>query len=473
MNEPEQGKMEPAAYEFDPEILREYDIRGLVGKSLKESDAYTIGLAFGTKIRRAGGSRVCVGYDGRHSSISLSDALIKGLVATGVDVDNIGLGPTPMLYFAVKDKMFDGGIMVTGSHNPPEYNGFKLTLQSSPVFGKDIKALGEVAAAGDFEVAEKPGTVRRVDVSDMYVERLIRDFTGTRKVKIAWDSGNGSAGAVLHKLVSKLPGQHTLLFDDVDGDFPNHHPDPVVDENLVDLQKVVEEQNCDFGIAFDGDGDRIGIVDENGDIIRCDILMAIYAKEVLADNPEAVIIGDVKCSNVMFDEIARLGGTPLMWKTGHSLVKAKMAETKALLAGELSGHIFFADKYYGYDDALYCAVRLIGILCDSEEPLSAMISHLPKLYSTPELRIDVPEAEKFNIVEKMVADLKSRESDDLKVDTTDGIRVKTPDGWWLLRASNTQPALVARAEGSSRGGIDRLKEMLKEEAEKLGYDVSF
>ncbi len=459
-------------HKFDPSVLREYDIRGKVGQTLTMHDAFALGLAFGTKIRRDGGSRVCVGYDGRHSSPDLANALIHGLTLTGVDVENVGLGPTPMLYFAVKDKMSDGGIMVTGSHNPPEYNGFKITLQSGPVFGEGILELGKIAESGDFETG-KEGTARKIDIKDTYIERLLRDFEGTRDLKVAWDVGNGAVGAVLHDLVARLPGDHVLLFDDVDGNFPNHHPDPTVDENLVDLQQAVREQACDLGIAFDGDGDRIGVVDSKGNIIRCDILMAIYAKDVLDNNPGATIIGDVKCSQVMFDEIARLGGLPVMWKTGHSLIKSKMAETKALLAGELSGHIFFADKYYGFDDALYCSVRLLDSLSDNEDTLTSLLAHLPSLYNTPELRFEVDDSEKFELVERLAKDLKARQNAELQLDTIDGVRVSTPDGWWLLRPSNTQNVLVTRAEASSRGGIDRLKEMVVNEVKKLGYEIQF
>ncbi len=469
----QQPDFETGPYSFDKSILREYDIRGKIGSTLSERDAFALGLAFGTKIKRAGGSTVCVGYDGRHSSPDLARALMSGLLKTGLDVENIGLGQTPMLYFAVKDRMSDGGIMVTGSHNPPEYNGFKMTLQSGPVFGDAVQEIGEIAKSGEFVLAAEDGMLRDVDIAETYIDRLMKDFDGGRELKIAWDAGNGVVGAILHKLVARLPGEHVLLFDDVDGSFPNHHPDPTVDENVRDLQRAVREQGCDFGVAFDGDGDRIGVVDEKGNIIRCDTLMAIYARDVLDNYPGSVIIGDVKCSQVMFDEIARLGGKPLMWKTGHSLIKSKMNETKARLAGELSGHIFFADKYYGFDDALYCAVRLMNAASDSDGPLSSLLEHLPSLYSTPELRFEVDDAEKFALVEKLAQSLKEKESEDFQINDIDGVRVTTPDGWWLLRPSNTQNVLVTRAESSSRGGIDRLKEMVTEEVRKLGYEIAF
>lgn len=463
---------EPAdtkAHNFHPTVLREYDIRGIVGETLSEGDALALGKAFGTHIKRQGGHKVCVGYDGRHSSPAMADALIDGLVSTGMQVENVGLGPTPMLYFAVKDRMADAGVMVTGSHNPSHYNGFKMTQQSGPVFGEIIQQIGALAAAGDFETGD--GEQMDVDVKDTYVDRLLKDFEGRSDMTVAWDAGNGAAGEILQRLTEKLPGNHILLYEDIDGDFPNHHPDPTVDKNLADLREAVAQNNCDLGIAFDGDGDRIGVVDEKGTILRCDILMTIYARDVLEENPGAAIIGDVKCSKVMFEEIARLGGNPVMWKTGHSLIKAKMAELKAPLAGELSGHIFFADKYYGFDDALYCAIRLLN--ATAEDNLSTLTKDLPTLHSTPETRIEVDEAEKFGIVPKVVENLKKIDNDQMQIDDIDGIRVTQPEGWWILRPSNTQNALVARIEGESEEALAMLKTMLQDELKKVGYDIVF
>ncbi|GJL84301.1 MAG: phosphomannomutase [Micavibrio sp.] len=466
-----------SGYNFDPTILREYDMRGQVGKNLSEDDAFALGQAFGTYVKRhpktekGRRTKFCVGYDGRTTSPGLAEALIKGLISTGAKVDHIGLGPTPMLYFAVKDHMADAGVMITGSHNPPDYNGFKMTLQSGPVFGETIQELGKIAAEGDFETGDD-GLVNDIDIQDTYVERLMKDFDGGRPLKIAWDNGNGAAGEILRRLTQKLPGEHILLYDDIDGQFPNHHPDPTVDENLIDLKKTVLEQNCDLGIAFDGDGDRIGVVNELGDILRCDILMTIYARDILAETPGASIIGDVKCSQVMFDEIKRLGGNAVMWKTGHSLVKAKMAELKAPLAGELSGHIFFADKYYGFDDALYCAIRLINAACEAEN-LSSLTKDLPVLHNTPEIRCEVEEDKKFGIVPQITERLKADKNEDISIDDIDGIRVTTQDGWWLLRPSNTQNVLVARMEASSAEGLERLKAMAGDELKKLGYNLEY
>lgn len=460
-------------HEFDPSILREYDIRGIVDETLSAQDAYALGLAFGTMLARTNANRVAVGYDGRPSSPSYSEALVEGLKATGMAVDIIGVGPTPMLYFAVKDLMEDGGIMITGSHNPSEYNGFKIMLRSGPLYGDGIQELGRIAASGDFIFGE--GSAREIDVRDVYVDRLIRDFSGGRELKVAWDAGNGAAGEIMHKLAARLPGEHILLYDDIDGTFPNHHPDPTVDDNLKDLQQMVREQGCDLGIAFDGDGDRIGVIDEAGKVIRCDMLMSIYARGVLNDLPDAPIIGDVKCSGAFFDEVKRLGGEPVMWKTGHSLVKAKMSELRAPLAGELSGHIFFADKYYGFDDALYCAIRLLNEIGADEIPLSGHLSHLPKLYNTPEVRFTVDESEKFGLVDKIKDAItrKAEEDESLEVNDIDGVRVSTEDGWWLVRPSNTQNVVVIRLESTSQEGLDRLKKMVSDEMRAQGQTISF
>ncbi len=467
--------MSQAAHKFSNSILREYDIRGIVGETLTEEDAYALGCAFGTKIIREGGKQVCVGYDGRTSSPVFAEKLIDGLTSTGVNVENVGLGPTPMLYFAVKDRKADGGIMITGSHNPPEYNGFKMTLQAAPIFGEAVQELGRIAAAGDFEQGN--GKVTTPDIQDDYVNRLYQDLKIDRPLNIVWDNGNGAAGEILRRLTAKMEannqGKHILLFDDIDGQFPNHHPDPTVDENLVDLKKAVLENGFDLGIAFDGDGDRIGVVDEKGDILRCDALMTIYAKDVLSRNPGAAIIGDVKCSQMMFDEIARLGGRPIMWNTGHSLVKAKMTEENAPLAGELSGHIFFKDGYYGFDDALYCGVRLMNAVAETQAPFSSLSAHLPQLHNTPEVRIEVEEETKFTLVPKIAENLKSRVSDDFQINDIDGVRVTTPNGWWLLRPSNTQNVLVSRVEADNEENLNALKKMVEEEVAKIGYDFKF
>ena len=456
------------AHTFDPTVLREYDIRGIVGKTLTEDDARAVGRAFGSIVVRGGGTSACVGYDGRLSSPGFAAAMIEGLASTGLKVNGIGLGPTPMLYFACKHLNADAGVMITGSHNPPDYNGIKMVTSAGPVYGDQILEIGAVAAAGDF-VTGAGGAVD-IAVDEAYLDRLLADYDGTRELTVAWDGGNGAAGDILRRMTARLPGRHILLYDDIDGTFPNHHPDPTIPENLVDLRKAVVENGCDLGIAFDGDGDRIGAVDESGGIIWGDQLLAIYAADVLKDHPGATVIADVKASQTLFDEIARLGGTPLMWKTGHSLLKAKMAETGSPLAGEMSGHIFFADRYYGYDDAPYCGIRLMGLVSRSSEPLSALRNRLPAVINTPEVRFQVDETRKFAVVDEIRARMAKLGADDSDIDVNDidGIRVKTPDGWWLLRASNTQDVLVARAESQSNDGLDRLKAQLVGQLEQSG-----
>ena len=447
----------PFSHTFNPTVLREYDIRGIIGETLSEADAFAIGRCFGTVVARAGGRVVAVGYDGRLSSPAMEAAVVRGLNASGMEVIRIGRGPTPMLYYTATTRKTDGAIMVTGSHNPPNYNGFKMMLGPKPFFGTQIRDLGVMASQGDV-VAEAQGGTSQVDIAAEYVDRLRQDWDGgDRKLKVVWDNGNGSGGDILNALVKVLPGEHTVLNGTIDGNFPAHHPDPTVPANLAQLVETVAAQGADIGIAFDGDADRIGLVDDSGTIMFGDQLMVVLGRDVLRTHPGAAIIADVKASQVLFDEIGRAGGVPLMWKTGHSLIKAKMAETGAPLAGEMSGHIFFADKWYGFDDALYAAVRTLGIVARMDGPLSAVRKALPQVINTPELRFDCDDRRKFAVIEEVAARLKAERAD---VAAIDGVRVKTVDGWWLLRASNTQAVLVARAEASSEAGLERLKTAL-------------
>ena len=442
---------------FDPTVLREYDIRGIVGRTLAPADAFAIGRCFGSIIVRGGGKSVATGYDGRPSSPALEAALTEGLMASGVDVTRIGRGPTPMLYYAATTLPADGAIMVTGSHNPPDYNGFKMMLGRKPFFGADIQTIGRLAASGDV-VAQQAGGERMVDVSEHYIARLLADWDGgARGLKVVWDNGSGSAGDVLLHLVRGLPGTHIVLNGTIDGSFPAHHPDPTVPKNLEQLIAEVRRQGADLGIAFDGDADRIGVVDDTGEILFGDQILVILARDVLRAHPGATIIADVKASQVLFDEIARAGGVPLMWKTGHSLIKAKMAETGSPLAGEMSGHVFFADKWYGFDDALYAAVRLLGIVARMDKKLSAVRLALPQVVNTPEVRFDCDDVRKFAVIEEVAARLRATGAE---VSDQDGVRVNTADGWWLLRASNTQAVLVARAEAKDAAGLERLKAAL-------------
>ncbi len=452
-------------HQFDRTALREYDIRGVVGKTLHEADARAIGRSFGTVIRRKGGSRVAVGYDGRLSSPMMETALIAGLTESGVDVVRVGLGPTPMLYYAeaVLDGI-DGGIQITGSHNPADYNGFKMVIGHGPFYGEDIQKLGAMAAAGDWESGH--GAVSNHDIEDAYVARLAQGFDGGA-FRIGWDAGNGAAGRVIEKLTAILPGEHHLIFTTIDGTFPNHHPDPTVEANLADLKALVADKQLDFGLAFDGDGDRIGAIDGQGRVIWGDQILSILAESVLKQVPGATIIADVKASQALYDRISELGGTPLMWKTGHSLIKVKMKETGSPLAGEMSGHIFYAHDFYGFDDAQYVAVRFIRAIRELGGSLTALKDAMPAMINTPELRFQVDESRKFAVVDEILDRLAADGAD---VNRTDGARVNTPDGWWLLRASNTQDVLVARAEAKDQAGLDRLMAQIDAQLEASGLE---
>ncbi len=458
------------SHRFDSVIIREYDIRGIVGKNLNVPDATALGRAFGTMVKRAGGERVMVGYDGRTHSPGFEAGVVEGLISTGLHVERIGMGPTPMLYFSVYHRHADAGVMVTGSHNPSDQNGFKMMMAQhltggGPVYGDKIKEIARLALKGDYEVGQ--GRSEKIDLREAYVTRLMQDCVGDKPLKVVWDIGNGAAGEIVQRLVAQLPGDHVLLYPEVDGRFPNHHPDPTVPENLIDLQAAVSKHKADMGVAFDGDADRIGAVDGEGRILAGDQLLAIYAEELLKERPGSTIIADVKASKVLFDHIAAKGGVPVMWKTGHSLIKSKMAETKSPLAGEMSGHIFFADKYYGFDDAIYAAVRLISLVSSSGKSLAAWRDTLPSVMATPEIRFPVDESRKFKVVDEIKERLKKESA---QVNDTDGVRVTTEDGWWLLRASNTQAVLVARAESRDVEGLSRLKALLARHLKESGCE---
>ena len=460
------------SHDFDPTVLREYDIRGIIGETLSPDDARAIGRTFGSMLREAGGSRVAVGYDGRVSSPILEHALVEGLTAAGCDAVRVGMGPTPMLYYAeASDDEIDGGIQITGSHNPANYNGFKMVFQGRPFFGADIQELGRRSAAGEW--ADGRGDVETRDVMDAYIAKMVDalaeiDGTALEKLRVGWDAGNGAAGPALEQLVERLPGEHHLLFTDVDGNFPNHHPDPTVEANLEDLRALVAEKSLDFGVAFDGDGDRIGAIDGQGRVIWGDQLLMIYAEDLLARREDSpVIIADVKASRALYDHVAACGGKPLMWKTGHSLIKSKMKETGSPLAGEMSGHVFFADEYYGFDDALYAGVRLLAASARLGKSVTDLRSAMPDMINTPEMRFQVDESRKFAAIEEVKERLKDSPDE---VDGTDGVRVTNDDGWWLLRASNTQDVLVARAESETQAGLTRLMAQIDEQLALSGLE---
>ena len=458
----------PKGHQFHASILREYDIRGIVGETLSAADAEAIGRAFATKTARMRGKtapRIAVGRDGRLSSPEMEAALVAGIKSTGATAVRIGTGPTPMLYYAAAELPVDGGIMVTGSHNPPTHNGFKMTVAGKPVYGEMIREIGRIAQTGD--VTTGTGGEETADVRDAYTAKLAAALADAdiSKMKIGWDAGNGAAGEIMVRLVKRLAGTHRLLNEKIDGTFPAHHPDPTEPENLHQLQELVAKEKLDLGIAFDGDGDRIGAIDGKGRIIWGDQLLAILARDVLKRRPGATIIADVKASQALFDEIARAGGKPLMWKTGHSLIKVKMAETKSPLAGEMSGHIFFADEYYGFDDALYAAVRLLRAVALSGRSLTELRDGLPTLLNTPEIRIPCPDDKKFAVVSDLAGELRKEGAD---FNDVDGIRIQKNGGWWLLRASNTQAVLVARAEAPDEKALSGLKADLKQRLQRHG-----
>jgi phosphomannomutase len=450
------------SHTFNRTILREYDVRGIVGQTLTEADAYALGRSYAALAISEGAKKVAVGRDGRTHSPEMEAALVRGLTEGGLDVVRIGMGPSPLLYFAVATLDVQGGIQVTGSHNPADYNGFKLLLNGRSVFGEEIQDLGRRAAAGEW--SKGAGHVEDTDIVDAYVDALVKGFDG-KAYRVGWDAGNGAAGPILEKLVKLLATAHHTLYTDVDGLFPNHHPDPTVEANLSDLKKLVADKELDFGFAFDGDADRIGAIDGKGQVIWGDQLLIILAAPVLKELPGATIIADVKASQTLFDRIGEMGGTPLMWKTGHSLIKAKMKETQAPLAGEMSGHIFFKHQWYGFDDAMYAAIRTIRAVSDSGKSLTELKDAMPVSVATPELRFQVDEARKFAVIDE-VAERLSKEG--ANVNATDGVRVSTADGWWLLRASNTQDVLVARAEAKDKAGLDRLMATVNEQLAKSG-----
>ncbi|WP_311270016.1 phosphoglucomutase/phosphomannomutase PgmG [Sphingobium sp. WCS2017Hpa-17] len=435
---------------FHPTLLRDYDLRGRVGDTLHEADACALGRSFGTLIARSGGRRIAVGYDGRLSSPMLESALVEGLVQTGIDVLRIGLGPTPMLYHAEATENVDGGIQITGSHNPGDQNGFKLVKGHAPFFGADIQTLGVMAAAGDWNSGA--GHVQTLDIMDTYVARLVQGFDGPA-CRVGWDAGNGAAGPVVEKLAQLLPGEHHLLFTDINGHFPNHHPDPSDERNLADLRALVRDKQLDFGVAFDGDGDRIGVIDSLGRTLPGDQLLGLFAQVVLQNYPGGRIVGDVKASQTVFDRIAALGGRPEMWKTGHSHIKSRMKQIGSPLGGETTGHLFFADDYPGYDDGLYAAVRLIRAVDSLGRSVTALHDAMPATIITPEWRFPVADSRKFTVIAEILARL---EKDGADICTIDGVRVRSGNGWWLLRASNTEAALVARAESTNQADLDRL-----------------
>jgi len=450
-----------------PTIFREYDIRGIADIELGSENIEQLGRGLGTYIlRHCGGNRINVGRDCRLSSTRLRDALVNGLLAAGCDVIDIGVVPTPVLYYSKRQLMADGAIMITGSHNPPEYNGFKSMSGETTLHGERIQEVRKLIERGDYESGQ--GELRSADVVTPYVEEVAAQFHFDRRVKVVADAGNGTAGPVMHRIFEKLNADVTELFFDMDGGFPNHHPDPTVPANLKDLTDTVKRTGAELGIAFDGDADRIGAIDEQGNVIYGDMLMLIFGREILTRKPGATFIGEVKCSQVMYDELNKAGGNAIMYRTGHSLIKEKMKQEHAELAGEMSGHMFFADRYYGYDDALYSACRLIEIVARSGQPLSAQLRDIPKMVSTPEIRVDTPDEVKFDVVARVAAHFRSR----YKTVDIDGVRVIFPGGWGLVRASNTQPVLVMRFEAANEVLLEQYRNEMEQVVEEAKRPVA-
>ncbi|MCM8833172.1 MAG: phosphomannomutase/phosphoglucomutase [Candidatus Omnitrophica bacterium] len=441
-------------------IFREYDIRGIYQEDLKGDFPYFIGKAFGTYIKRKNMKSVCVGGDNRLTTNEIKEKLIRGLIDTGCEVTDIGIVPTPVLYFSIHFFNFDSGIMVTASHNPPQFNGFKMVVRKSSLYGKEIQEIADLIEKEDFEKGK--GKVEKKDVENDYINFMLEKFKFNKKLKVGIDTGNGTTGPLIEKIFKKLGIEFIGLYIKSDGNFPNHLPDPVVPENLKDLIEVVKKNNLDCGFGFDGDGDRLAVIDENGEILWGDKLMIIYSKDLLSKKKGAKIIFDVKCSKSLEEEIEKYGGIPIMWKTGHSLIENKLHLEKAPIAGELSGHLYFADEYFGYDDAIYACLRLLRILDNENKKISEFFEGVKKYYSTPEIRIEVPDDRKFEIVENV----KKYYSEKYEINDIDGVKVYYPFGWALLRASNTQPALVVRIEGETEETLNKIKEEFFEVIEK-------
>ena len=446
-------------------IFREYDIRGIAEEELLDADVEALGRGLGTYLIRHSGRIVCLGRDCRVSGDRLHQALRKGLLSAGCTVLELGVVPTPVVYYSAIHLQADGAVMITGSHNPPEYNGFKTVCGAGTLHGEAIQHVYRLIASNDFESGE--GSVKEVDAVTPYVDEIAGQFKFDRKVKVVLDAGNGTAGPVVHRLMQKLNVDAKELYFDMDGRFPNHHPDPTVLSNLKDLSQAVHDGKAELGIAFDGDSDRIGAVDEHGEVIYGDMLLLVFGREILTRKPGATFIGEVKCSQIMYDRLKQLGGNPIMYKTGHSLIKAKMKEEHAELAGEMSGHMFFADRYYGYDDAIYSACRLLEIVAKSGQPLSHQMEGIPKLFSTPELRVDCPDDVKFKVITR-VAELVSLKH---RVVDVDGVRVPFKEGWGLVRASNTQPVLVMRFEASSENLLRQYRKEIEDTVEQAKNEV--
>ena len=445
---------------INPQIFREYDIRGLVDVDLTQDSTELIGKSIGTYIYRNGGKTLTVGYDMRASSIPFRDSLIRGINSTGCDVIDIGMVPTPVAYFSLHHLKPDGGVMITGSHNPSEFNGFKISNGLHSLYGESIQELRRLIDSDDFELGS--GKLSKDNVLEDYIQGIFNRVKVSRSVKVVVDGGNGCFGIVGPQLLKRIGANIVELYCEPDGSFPNHHPDPTVEKNMLDLSKKVKEERAELGIGFDGDADRIGIVDENGKILWGDQLLMIFARDILKHNPGATIVGEVKCSQNLFKDIEGHGGTAVMSAAGHSLIKKKMQETNSLLAGEMSGHICFADDYYGFDDAIYAACRILQIVASSKIKVSEMLLDVPKTEATPEIRVDCPDNRKFEIVRELTESFRKK----YDVIDIDGVRVNFGEGWALIRASNTQPVIVFRFEANNAGRLAEIISIVRKAVSK-------
>ncbi|MCX6640927.1 MAG: phosphomannomutase/phosphoglucomutase [bacterium] len=446
---------------MNPLIFREYDVRGNAQTELDDTTVKALAMGFGSKLVRTGGKTVALGRDVRLSSPRIHDAFLSGLLSVGLKVIDLGVVPTPLLYFAIVQLHTDGGVMITGSHNPPEFNGFKLCIGKDSIYGEAIQELRREIEAGKFESGQ--GSVSEYKIIPDYLQYLKSSFVIDQPIRLVMDCGNGCGGLVAPQLFKDLGCLVDVLYGEPDGNFPNHHPDPTIEANLQDLIHRTKKMGYDLGIAYDGDSDRIGVIDDMGNILWGDQLLIIFSRSILKKNPGATIIGEVKCSQNLYNDIEQKGGRPIMWKTGHSLIKKKMREENALLAGEMSGHIFFNDRYFGFDDAFYATGRLLEILCEEARPLSQLLWGLPQVFSTPEIRVDCPDDVKFPLIEQVKEYFKSR----YKVIDVDGVRVLFEDGWGLIRASNTQPVIVMRFEATSQVRLLEIRKMMEEVLDKL------
>lgn len=446
---------------MNPVIYREYDIRGVIGEDIREDEFIVLGKGFGTYFNRLGNRIIALGRDCRLSSTKIRDAVIEGLISAGCDVVDVGICPTPTLYFAIRHLEADGGIMITASHNPPHYNGFKICRGFDTIYGEEIQGLRRLIEAADF-VAGK-GTHSSYEIIGPYIDMITGDMRVVPGIRVGFDAGNGTAGPVGVKILKSLGCEVFDLYCDMDGSFPNHEPDPTVLENMKDLIEAVRGHSLNLGIGVDGDGDRIGVVDDSGSIVFGDMLLLIFSRDILAEHPGATIISEVKCSDRMYKDIEAHGGNAIMWKTGHSLIKNKMKESKALLAGEMSGHMFFADRYFGYDDAIYASCRLLEILSKTGKSIDQLLEDVPKSYTTPEIRVACPDDKKFELVDRLKDEFSKR----YKIIDVDGVRIVFDDGWGLVRASNTQPVLVLRFEAESKGRLDEIRAIVEGAIERF------